>query len=41
MKKLVQVTVLLAAAAGAALCYWKSANKANADAWAAGTDRLD
>ena len=41
MKKLLQATVLLAAAVAAALWYWKSANQANADAWAAGTDNLD
>ncbi len=41
MKNLLGVTVLLAGAAWAAWWYWQSANQANAEAWAAGTDRID
>jgi hypothetical protein len=41
VKKLLQATVLLVTAAGAAWWYWRSANQANADAWAAGTDRVE
>jgi uncharacterized membrane protein len=41
MKRLLQSVVLLATAAGVAWWYWQSANQANADAWAAGTDRVD
>jgi hypothetical protein len=41
VKKLLQSVVLLAAAAGIAWWYRQSANQASADAWAAGTDRVE
>jgi predicted negative regulator of RcsB-dependent stress response len=41
MKKLLQAAVLLATAGCLAWWYWQSANHANAQAWAAGTDQVD
>ncbi len=40
VSKLIGATVLLAGAAGLAWWYWQEANRPNAEAWAAGTDRL-
>ena len=41
MNRLLQSVVLLGKAVGVAWWYWKSANQASADAWAAGTDTVD
>jgi len=41
VKKLLQTVVLLGSAVGVAWWYWQSANQPSADAWAAGTDRVD
>lgn len=41
MKKLLEATVLLAAAGALAWWYWQQAHQANAQAWAAGTDTVD
>lgn len=40
MGKLLGWTVVLAGAAYAAWWYWQSSNEANAEAWAAATDRV-
>ena len=40
MKRLLQTVLLLATAVGVAWWYRQSANQANADAWAAGTDTV-
>lgn len=41
MLKLIRIVLVGAAAGYAAWRYWQSANRANAEAWAAGTDRVD
>jgi predicted negative regulator of RcsB-dependent stress response len=41
VKRLLQGTVLLATAGWLAWWYWQSANHANAQAWAEGTDTVD
>jgi hypothetical protein len=41
VKRLLQSVLLLVTAAGVAWWYWQSANQANADAWAAGTDSVE
>lgn len=40
VSRVIGVTVLLVGAACAAWWYWQESNRPNAEAWAAGTDRL-
>lgn len=41
MRKLLRVVAVFVAVGYAAWRYWQSANRENAEAWAAGTDRVD
>ncbi len=41
MLKVIRILLLGAGAGYAAWRYWQTVNRANAEAWAAGTDRID
>ncbi len=41
MSKLLGWTTVIVGVAYGAWLYWRSSNQANADAWAAGTDRIE